>query len=128
MQGSMAPESAFVNRAISNSDAAEDNGSAVEDMDDYLPDVKGEAVQAVARRPPPVNSDYLPLPWKGRLGYVSHPPSLDVELRGRTLTGIERTDVDWNRLASIPIFELLIRRFSVLAHVESHPFWKTATP
>lgn len=22
-------------------------------------------------RPPPVNSDYLPLPWKGRLGYVS---------------------------------------------------------
>lgn len=26
-------------------------------------------------RPPPVNSDYLPLPWKGRLGYVHiHPP------------------------------------------------------
>jgi hypothetical protein len=23
-------------------------------------------------RPPPVNSDYLPLPWKGRLGYVNH--------------------------------------------------------
>lgn len=23
-------------------------------------------------RPPPVNSDYLPLPWKGRLGYVRH--------------------------------------------------------
>lgn len=22
-------------------------------------------------RPPPVNSDYLPLPWKGRLGFVS---------------------------------------------------------
>ena len=22
-------------------------------------------------RPPPVNSDYLPLPWKGRLGYVN---------------------------------------------------------
>ena len=22
-------------------------------------------------RPPPVNSSYLPLPWKGRLGYVS---------------------------------------------------------
>lgn len=27
-----------------------------------------------AKRPPPVNSDYLPLPWKGRLGYVSHTP------------------------------------------------------
>lgn len=26
-----------------------------------------------ARRPPPVNSDQLPLPWKGRLGYVSTP-------------------------------------------------------
>ena len=24
-----------------------------------------------AKRPPPVNSDVLPLPWKGRLGYVS---------------------------------------------------------
>lgn len=24
-----------------------------------------------ARRPPPVNSDRLPLPWTGRLGYVS---------------------------------------------------------
>ena len=26
-------------------------------------------------RPPPVHSDYLPLPWKGRLGYVGHPIS-----------------------------------------------------
>lgn len=26
-----------------------------------------------AKRPPPVNSDQLPLPWKGRLGYVSDP-------------------------------------------------------
>ena len=30
-----------------------------------------EEVQAALSRPPPVNSDYLPLPWKGRLGYVS---------------------------------------------------------
>ena len=29
-----------------------------------------ELKEAVTRRPP-VNSDYLPLPWKGRLGYVS---------------------------------------------------------
>jgi UV DNA damage endonuclease len=27
-------------------------------------------VNEASRRPPPVNSDYLPLPWKGRLGYV----------------------------------------------------------
>lgn len=29
-----------------------------------------EEVQAALSRPPPVNSDYIPLPWKGRLGYV----------------------------------------------------------
>lgn len=30
-----------------------------------------EEVQDALSRPPPVDSDYLPLPWKGRLGYVS---------------------------------------------------------
>ena len=30
-----------------------------------------EEIQAALSRSPPVNSDYLPLPWKGRLGYVS---------------------------------------------------------
>lgn len=30
----------------------------------------GDAVKLEARRPPPVNSDYLPLPWRGRLGYA----------------------------------------------------------
>ena len=29
-----------------------------------------EEIQAALTRPPPVNSGYLPLPWKGRLGYV----------------------------------------------------------
>lgn len=29
-----------------------------------------EAAERGAKRPPAVNSDYLPLPWKGRLGYV----------------------------------------------------------
>ncbi|KFY96962.1 hypothetical protein V500_02255 [Pseudogymnoascus sp. VKM F-4518 (FW-2643)] len=29
-----------------------------------------EAVKRDAARPPPVNSGYLPLPWKGRLGYA----------------------------------------------------------
>lgn len=36
--------------------------AALEDVD---------IVRKEAQRPPPVNSDYLPLPWKGRLGYVS---------------------------------------------------------
>ena len=34
-----------------------------------------EEIQAALSRPPPVNSDYLPLPWKGRLGYVRQPIS-----------------------------------------------------
>ena len=29
-------------------------------------------IKEALSRPPPVNSDYLPLPWKGRLGYVSN--------------------------------------------------------
>lgn len=29
------------------------------------------ALKEAGSRPPPINSDYLPLPWKGRLGYVS---------------------------------------------------------
>jgi UV DNA damage endonuclease len=31
-----------------------------------------EEIKEVLSRPPPVNSDYLPLPWKGRLGYVRY--------------------------------------------------------
>jgi len=38
-----------------------DNAATVEDVD---------IMKKEAARPPPVNSDYLPLPWKGRLGYV----------------------------------------------------------
>ena len=36
-----------------------------------------EEIQAALSRPPPVNSDYLPLPWKGRLGYVSFAHATD---------------------------------------------------
>jgi hypothetical protein len=32
--------------------------------------VDEKEIKQVLSRPPPVNSDYLPLPWKGRLGYV----------------------------------------------------------
>ena len=48
--------------------------SGVEGVDD--PEAKGEEeadeeeIKEALSRPPPVNSDYLPLPWKGRLGYV----------------------------------------------------------
>lgn len=43
-------------------------------------DVVEDAVEAAergAKRPPAVNSTFLPLPWKGRLGYVGHLPSCD---------------------------------------------------
>ena len=33
-------------------------------------EVDEEEVKQALSRPPFVNSDYLPLPWKGRLGYV----------------------------------------------------------
>lgn len=45
--------------------------------DAYDPEAEGsdaeageEEVKAALSRPPPVNSSYLPLPWKGRLGYA----------------------------------------------------------
>lgn len=48
--------------------------SAEYDMGDPEADGGEEAdeneVKAALIRPPPVNSDYLPLPWKGRLGYA----------------------------------------------------------
>lgn len=33
-------------------------------------DANPEEIKEALSRPPPVNSDYLPLPWKGRIGYA----------------------------------------------------------
>lgn len=44
-------------------ETTKDDGS--EAGDELMETIKG------ANRPPAINSDYLPLPWKGRLGYVS---------------------------------------------------------
>lgn len=44
-------------------ETAKDDDS--EARDELIETIKG------ANRPPAVNSDYLPLPWRGRLGYVS---------------------------------------------------------
>jgi len=38
--------------------------------DDAFEDADPEEIKQALSRPPPVNSDYLPLPWKGRLGYA----------------------------------------------------------
>lgn len=40
---------------------------------DDMDEAGEEEIQAALSRPPPVNSDYLPLPWKGRIGYVRSP-------------------------------------------------------
>lgn len=40
------------------------------ESDDNVP-IEAEELEDAITRPPPVNSSYLPLPWKGRLGYVS---------------------------------------------------------
>ena len=40
-----------------------------------------EEIQAALARPPPVNSGYLPLPWKGRLGYVCFSTSVSCSSR-----------------------------------------------
>ncbi|KAL6897728.1 UV-endonuclease UvdE domain-containing protein [Trichoderma evansii] len=42
----------------------------METADTSEADADAETTERSARRPPPVNSDVLPLPWKGRLGYA----------------------------------------------------------
>jgi UV DNA damage endonuclease len=41
------------------------------ESDEDIP-VDSEELKEALGRPPPVNSSYLPLPWKGRLGYVGY--------------------------------------------------------
>lgn len=47
------------------------------ESDEDVP-VGADELKDAFSRPPPVNSTYLPLPWKGRLGYVSTPALLSV--------------------------------------------------
>ena len=71
-----------------------------------------EEIQAALSRPPPVNSDYLPLPWKGRLGYVSFAHDYD-HSRPRLIT---------SRLAYVHIFASRILLSSALEPVALHPY------
>jgi UV DNA damage endonuclease len=54
---------------VSPSGRPEDATLNPESDEDVL--VEADELKDALSRPPPVNSDYLPLPWKGRLGYVS---------------------------------------------------------
>lgn len=40
------------------------------DADEEEGEADPEEIKKAVSRPPPVNSDYLPLPWKGRIGYA----------------------------------------------------------
>lgn len=40
------------------------------DVEEEPNEVALESTERGSKRPPAVNSDFLPLPWKGRLGYV----------------------------------------------------------
>lgn len=55
-----------------NGDAEDDIGDGVAEEEPEAHDKALEPVDVAAQRAPAVNSDFLPLPWKGRLGYVSH--------------------------------------------------------
>lgn len=46
------------------------DGSLDPESEEDVP-LEPEELQDALTRPPPVNSNYLPLPWNGRLGYVS---------------------------------------------------------
>lgn len=54
------------NKAKENADMVDPEAEGEEDADE-------EEMMDALSRAPPVNSNYLPLPWKGRLGYVSGP-------------------------------------------------------
>ncbi|KAI0890865.1 UV-endonuclease UvdE [Annulohypoxylon nitens] len=60
--------------AKNGTEAAEPDELACEDREaGDLEEPDANAFKQEGSRPPPVNSDYLPLPWKGRIGYVSLP-------------------------------------------------------
>jgi hypothetical protein len=61
------PEEATEQKVVEKPKVVEQTETA--DVSEANADV--ETAERSARRPPPVNSDVLPLPWKGRLGYVS---------------------------------------------------------
>jgi UV DNA damage endonuclease len=70
-----------VNGVIDNAVAPADSAGMLGDPNaaDGLGDEEGDEefdVKEAFSRPPPINSEYLPLPWKGRLGYVRSVPCI----------------------------------------------------
>ena len=67
--GSAKPTSTAADGKKDKKEPAKESQFLDPDGDD-LEEADEEEIQAALSRPPPVNSDYLPLPWKGRIGYV----------------------------------------------------------
>lgn len=61
------PKEASKTAAAENEHDAEGVGDIEAEGDEGVDE---EELKDALSRPPPINSDYLPLPWKGRLGYV----------------------------------------------------------
>ncbi|OAA41797.1 UV-endonuclease UVE-1 [Metarhizium rileyi] len=69
-KGSIECMHAVATSTWSTGEANEGNGlNGTEETVDEEPEI-GERGERGAKRPPPVNSDQLPLPWTGRLGYA----------------------------------------------------------
>lgn len=65
---SVASTTTTPNKATKKKKTTGEAGDPEADEDDEAADP--EEIKAALARPPPVNSSYLPLPWKGRLGYA----------------------------------------------------------
>lgn len=74
---------------------------------------RARAEAEVLGRPPAVNSSYVPVPWKGRLGYVRSPGS------GLFWYGMEFANGGVCRLVRIPTSALQTLQFSALVPVGS---------
>lgn len=73
--GKTTPKKRKTNATLEQGQPLHESQATVDEVaDPELAEEEGvtpEGLQETLRRPPPVNSGYLPLPWKGRLGYVS---------------------------------------------------------
>lgn len=70
------PEEATEQKAVEKPKVVEQTETA----DTSEANADAETTERSARRLPPVNSDVLPLPWKGRLGYVSTDAAISITI------------------------------------------------
>lgn len=87
-----APASAPLQDAGTTTDPVEDVGVMVDpESDEQLKaeDEEEAEVKEALSRPPPVNSNILPLPWEGRLGYVCSAPLAQLCCIGQLITDFD---------------------------------------